>query len=102
MQDFYNTMKNCSGIDDEKNVSAVDPALDELLRELKPNSDAQNFREFMAPSQNFNKTTPWKQIARKVTAEEQRRRLKSSVGGRTDSVSTSLDSRFKTQRSTTS
>jgi len=44
--------------------------LDVVLRKLRPNSTAKNFKEFMTRSSNQNKNTPWKQMARKVNEIE--------------------------------
>ena len=51
-----------------------------MVLKLQPNSTAINFKEFFTKSKNLFKTTPWKQISRRVIEEDKRRRIKSSVG----------------------
>lgn len=60
MDQYYTHMKEDIGIDPNYAPSEDDPDLDKVLKNLKPNSTASNFREFLVRSQNFNKNTPWK------------------------------------------
>lgn len=40
--------------------------LDEVLKKLRPNCAATNFKEFLLRQDNVNKNQKWKRIARKV------------------------------------
>jgi hypothetical protein len=40
--------------------------LDEVLKRLRPNCQASNFKEFLLRQDNCNKSQKWKRIARKV------------------------------------
>ena len=44
------------GIDPHYAVEEDDPELDLVLKKLRPNTTAQNFREFLTKSQNVKKT----------------------------------------------
>ena len=68
MNEYYKSMKEEMGIDPNYAVEDDDPQLDIVLKKLRPNTSAQNFREFLTKSSNINKTRAWKQIARKVHA----------------------------------
>ena len=68
MDEYYKSMKLEMGIDPNYAVEEDDPQLDIVLQKLRPNTTAQNFREFLTKFQNFKKTRAWKQVARKVHA----------------------------------
>ena len=40
--------------------------LDEVLKKLRPNCNAVNFKEFLLRQDNFNKNHKWKRISRKL------------------------------------
>lgn len=40
--------------------------LDEVLKKLRPNCNANNFKEFLLRQDNVNKNQKWKRISRKV------------------------------------
>ncbi len=60
MDDHYSQMKQHIGIDPNYTAQEDDPDLDKVLKKLRPNSTASNFKEFLIRSQNFNKNTTWK------------------------------------------
>ncbi len=60
MDEYYKSMKLEMGIDPNYAVEEDDPQLDIVLQKLRPNTTAQNFREFLTKSQNFKKTRAWK------------------------------------------
>lgn len=80
MDDYYTHMKEDIGIDPNYAPEEDDPDLDRVLMNLRPNSTAINFREFLTRSQNFNKNTPWKQISRKLNDNDEKRRIMSTAG----------------------
>ena len=73
MDDHYDQMKNEIGVDKDYDKEPDDPMLDVVLKKLRPNSTAANFREFMTKSQNIQKKTDLKEIARKVNAKDDRK-----------------------------
>ena len=73
MDGYYDSMKGEIGVDKDYDVEPDDPMLDVVLRKLRPNSTATNFREFMAKSQNIQKRTDMKELARKVNAHDERK-----------------------------
>ena len=40
--------------------------LDDVLTKLRPNTTANNFKEFLLRQDNVNKTAHWKKISRKL------------------------------------
>ena len=80
MNEYYDHMRDDIGIDPRLLQDDDDPELDRVLTNLRPNSTATNFREFLARSQNFDRNTPWKQISRKVDHDDKKRRIRSSAG----------------------
>jgi len=60
MNEYYKNMKEEMGIDPNYAVEDNDPQLDIVLKKLRPNTTATNFREFMTKSSNVNKTRAWK------------------------------------------
>jgi len=50
MDDHYDFMKSEIGVDKDYDKEPDDPMLDVVLKKLRPNSTAANFREFMAKS----------------------------------------------------
>ena len=79
MDDYYQKMKQEMGIDPHYAVEEDDPQLDLVLKKLRPNTTAQNFREFLTKSQNVKKTRQWKQIARKVHDKDQKRMIQQAA-----------------------
>ena len=65
MNSYYTELKNEVGIE-EQQVDDEDNNLDDILKTLKPNTTATNFKEFLTPSQNCTKTQAWRAISRKM------------------------------------
>jgi len=70
MNEYYTHIKDVIGIDVNYAPDEDDPELDRVLKEMRPNSTATNFRPFLGRSQNFDRNTPWKQISRKVDHDD--------------------------------
>ena len=54
------------GINEQANLGENDYANDNILTQLKPNTTASNFREFLDIKDNCNKTQAWRAISRKL------------------------------------
>jgi hypothetical protein len=48
MDSYYSNMKEDMGILEKKNYEEEDSKLDEVLRTLRPNTTAHNFKEFLS------------------------------------------------------
>ena len=66
MESYYDKLKNEIGIDANYGVEREDAQLEQVLKTLKPNTTAKNFKEFLRQPQNVNKNEKWKAIARKT------------------------------------
>ncbi|CDW81558.1 UNKNOWN [Stylonychia lemnae] len=71
MDSYYSNMKVDMGILEKKNYEEEDSKLDEVLRTLRPNTTANNFKEFLSRQDNINKSTYWKNVARKLDDNQQ-------------------------------
>ena len=71
MEEYYTNMKNEMGIDATYGIEEQDPPLDEVLKLIKPNVTAKNFKEYLQKSDNIYKTQKWRKISRKVHHDEQ-------------------------------
>ena len=47
MEDYYQNMKNDMGIDATYGIEEQDPPLDEVMRMIRPNVTAKNFKGFL-------------------------------------------------------
>lgn len=66
MDSYYSNMKSDMGIFEKQDFTEEDNKLDEVLRVLRPNTTANNFKEFLSRQDNITRTTHWKNIARKL------------------------------------
>ena len=66
MTNFYDQIKEDVDIYPKNVVDQEDFALQTLLDNLKDNSNAHNFKEFLTAKNMFDRQTKWKQLARKV------------------------------------
>jgi uncharacterized membrane protein YgaE (UPF0421/DUF939 family) len=66
MTNFYEQIKEDVDIYPKNVVDEEDFALQTLLENLKDNSNAHNFKEFLTAKNMFDRPTKWKQIARQV------------------------------------
>jgi hypothetical protein len=56
MNNYYSTLKNEVGIQDQTGLDDEDYDLDNILKTLKPNTTSTNFREFLKREDNCTKT----------------------------------------------
>ena len=74
MESYYSGMKDDLGIAETQKLLVAEQdgqnddvlKLDEVLKKLRPNCAATNFKEFLLRQDNVNKNQKWKRIARKV------------------------------------
>jgi hypothetical protein len=60
MTDYYDKMKYDMGINQNYGVEKDDADLDAVLKQLKPNTTAKNFREFLTKRENVYKNQNWR------------------------------------------
>ena len=70
MNAYYSNLKNEVGIEDKNSLDDEDYELDDILKTLKPNTTAQNFKEFLKREDNLTKTQAWRSISRKIYSDE--------------------------------
>lgn len=68
MDSYYSNMKQDMGIFEKNNFEEEDSKLDEVLKTLRPNTTAKNFKEYLSRQDNINRSTHWKSISRKLVA----------------------------------
>ena len=74
MDGYYSNMKQDMGIAEQHRLLVAEQEgqnddalrLDDVLKKLRPNTTAKNFKEFLARSDNINKTAHWRKVSRKV------------------------------------
>jgi len=74
MDTYYNAMKTDLGIAEQQRLLKAEQEgsnddalrLDEVLNKLRPNTTAKNFKELLTRGDNFNKTTGWRRVSRKL------------------------------------
>ena len=65
MDSYYFSMKEEMGImEKHDDYAEEDHKLDEVLKTLRPNTTANNFKHFLARQENITRPTHWKAIAR--------------------------------------
>lgn len=69
MDGYYNNMKKDMGIFEKNNYEGEDSKLDEVLKALRPNTTAKNFKEFLSRKDNVARSQHWKNISRKLDDE---------------------------------
>lgn len=60
------------GIEANYGIEEDDPKLDVVLRTLRPNINAKNFKEFLAKSENIHKSQHWRAVSRKIHKEDEK------------------------------
>jgi len=65
-------MKQDMGIEANYGIEEEDPKLEVVLRTLRPNTTAKNFKDFLAKSQNVFKDQKWRAISRKVHKDDEK------------------------------
>ncbi len=71
MNQYYTNLKNDVGIEDQTGIDDEDYELDDILKTLKPNTTAKNFKEFLKREDNCTKTQAWRSISRQIYKDEQ-------------------------------
>lgn len=71
MNAYYREMKTEIGMDDNAQHNDDDNNLDDILRTLKQNTTAENFKEFLSIKDNCNRTQAWRAISRKIYKRDQ-------------------------------
>ena len=71
MNDYYTELKKDVKFEDQGTIDEDDGGLDEILRKLKPNTTALNFKEFLQVKGNCNRTQKWRAVSRKIYKKEQ-------------------------------
>ena len=66
MENYYGDLKKEVGIAQETNCFDDDNELENILNQLKPNTTASNFKEFLDIKGNCNRTQSWRFTARQV------------------------------------
>lgn len=74
MNSYYKEMKSDIGMDDNAKNNDDDNNLDDILRTLKQNTTADNFKEFLTIKDNCNRTQAWRAISRKIYKRDARQR----------------------------
>ena len=60
MNEYYQNLKIKAKIEDQTGLDDEDYELDGILRTLKPNTTAKNFKEFLKPEDNCLKSQAWR------------------------------------------
>lgn len=72
LDEYYGEMKDAVGIDPHFCVDEDDTELEQVLVDMKRNAKPTNFKPFLHRSQNFDKSTPWKRVSRKVADDDRK------------------------------
>lgn len=64
MEGYYTDLKKEVGIGQPQNDNEEDNELESILNTLKPNTTANNFKEFLDIKSNCNRTQAWRQTSR--------------------------------------
>ena len=76
MNKYYTNLKDDVGIEEQTGIEEHDYELDDILRTLKPNTTAKNFREFLKRENNCTKPQAWRAISRKIYQDDQKMKMK--------------------------
>lgn len=83
MDSYYSSMKEDMGImEKQDDYAEEDHKLEEVLRTLRPNTTAKNFKHFLARQENITRTTHWKAVARGLETREKKGGQDESAGRR--------------------
>jgi hypothetical protein len=74
MKDYYKNLRLKIDAENENNVDEEDNELETILQTLKPNTTAENFKEFLLPRDNNTRTQAWRKIGRDVYSKEQKKK----------------------------
>lgn len=70
MNGYYAELKQEVGIEDKNDDNEEDNTLEDVLRALKPNTTAKNFKEFLGINNNCHRTQAWRAISRKMHRQD--------------------------------
>lgn len=71
MKGYYDNLKQEVNIVTDANVDEDDHELEGILTTLKPNTTAENFKEFLLRKDNNTKSQAWRKISRKIYKDEE-------------------------------
>jgi hypothetical protein len=70
MNGHYEKMRNENHLNDYQTQEEEEPKLEMVLKTLRPNTTAKNFKPYLTRGQNTNKSQNWRVISRKVHQTE--------------------------------
>lgn len=70
MNGYFTELKTEVGIEDKDDHDEEDNSLEDLLKALKPNTTAKNFKEFLTLEGNCTRTQAWRAISRKMYRQD--------------------------------
>ena len=76
MKGYYENLREKIDAENENNIDEEDNELESILTTLKPNTTAENFKEFLNPKDNNTRTQAWRKIGRDVYKKEKREEKK--------------------------
>jgi hypothetical protein len=74
MNTYYQNLKTEVKLVDQAGIEDDDLELDGILKTLKPNTTAKNFKEFLRKEDNNIKNQEWRAISRKIHADEEKKK----------------------------
>ena len=75
MNNYFENLKTEVGINEASGVDEEDNELDSILKTLRPNTSAKNFKEFLKLEDNCLKSQNWRKISRKLVEDEKKEQL---------------------------
>jgi hypothetical protein len=75
MNTYYQNLKTEVKLVDQAGIEDDDLELDGILKTLKPNTTAKNFKEFLRKEDNNIKNQEWRAISRKIHADEEKKKI---------------------------
>lgn len=91
MNSYYNELKTEVGLEEKDDHDEEDHSLEDLLRALKPNTTAKNFKEFLTLEGNCTRTQAWRAISRKMYRQDRKQSLGSGTLGSGNAFITQTD-----------
>jgi hypothetical protein len=75
MNSYFENLKTEVGINVASVVDEEDNELDSILKTLRPNTSAKNFKEFLKLEDNCLKSQNWRKTSRKLVEVEKKEQL---------------------------
>ena len=75
MNNYFENLKTEVGINEASGVDEEYNELDSILKTLRPNTSAKNFKEFLKLEDNCLKSQNWRKISRKLVEDEKKEQL---------------------------